>query len=131
MDNDKSEIEKMEEQEQKRLEAYENKKNLEMNRRNTRKVAHEKLVSRTIAKAYLRDIKPSAFVFLKDICFIRDDFKEETMHQDVIPWLFTQAEVFVKQIENFDRYPNTFLAKHIDEASVTHIQHVNDHIQRI
>ena len=47
-----------------------------MNRRNARKVAHEKLVSRTIAKAYLRDIKPSAFVFLKDICFIRDDFKE-------------------------------------------------------
>lgn len=53
------------------------------------------------------------------------------MHQDVLPWLFSQSEVFVKQIENFDRYPNSLIAKHIDDASVTHIQCVNQYIQKI
>jgi hypothetical protein len=32
-----------------------------------------------------------------------------------------KSEMFVKQIENFNRYPNALIAKHIDEASTTHI----------
>ena len=32
-----------------------------------------------------------------------------------------QSEIFVKQMENMNRYPNTVIAKYIDEASVTHI----------
>lgn len=39
--------------------------------------------------------------------------------------------MFVKQIENFNRYPNLLIAKHIDEASTTHIQHVNEHIKKL
>lgn len=39
-----------------------------------------------------------------------------------------KSELFVKQIENLNRYPNTLIAKHIDDASVTHILKVNEHI---
>ena len=110
------------------MEAYEAKKNIEKSRRNAKKAAHEKIVCRTIAKSYLRDVKPNLFVFLKDINFIKDEFKQVTMYQDVLPWLMQKSELFVKQIENLNRYPNTLIAKHIDDASVTHILKVNEHI---
>lgn len=129
-ENDNADIKKMEDQERKRLEAYEAKKSLEKSKRNARKVAHEKLVCRTVAKSYLKDIKPNALVLLKDLAFISDQFKQETMHLDVMPWLMQQSEIFVKQMENINRYPNTVIAKYIDEASVTHIQHVNEHIKK-
>lgn len=121
MENDNAEIKKMEDQERKRLEAYEAKKNIEKSKRNARKVAHEKVVCRQIAKKYLRDVKPNAYVLLKDLSFIRDEFREVTMHQDVLPWMLQHAEVFVKQIESLHQYPTTVIAKHIDETSVTHI----------
>jgi hypothetical protein len=131
MENDNAEIKKMEDQERKRLEAYEAKKNLEKSKRNARKNAHEKLVCRTIAKKYLRDVKPNALVMLKDLAFIRDEFREQTMYQDVLPWMMQQTESFVKQIENLQRYPTTVIAKHIDETSVTHVQCVNEHIKKL
>lgn len=77
--NEKSEIEKMEEQEKKRLDQYETKKNLEKNRKAARKIAHEKVVCRQIAKAYTRDLRSNAYVLLKDIGFFQDEFKEVTM----------------------------------------------------
>jgi len=69
-ENDNADIKKMEDQERKRLEAYEAKKNLEKSKRNAKKVAHEKLVCRTVAKSYLKDVKPNALVLLKDLAFI-------------------------------------------------------------
>lgn len=131
MENDNAEIKKMEDQERKRLEAYEAKKNLERSKRNARKVAHEKLVCRTIAKKYLRDVKPNALVLLKDLAFIRDEFKEQTMYQDVLPWMMSHTENFVKQIETMHKYPSSVIARHIDEASVNHIQCVNEHIKKL
>jgi|688.fasta_scaffold948787_1 hypothetical protein len=43
------------------------------------------------------------------------------MHLDVMPWLMQKSEIFVKQMENMTSYPNTVIAKHIDETSVTHV----------
>ena len=77
--SEKDEIQKMEEAEKKRLEAYEAKKNLERNRRAARKIAHEKVVCRTIAKSYTRDLRSNAYVLLKDVGFFQDEFKEVTM----------------------------------------------------
>lgn len=50
MDNDNNEIKRMEEQERKRVEAYEAKKSIEKQRKKTRQAAHEKIVCRNIAK---------------------------------------------------------------------------------
>ena len=110
------------------MEAYEAKKKNEKSRRNAKKSAHEKIVCRSIAKSYLRDVKPDTFVFFKDINFFRDEFKEVTMHQEVLPWLMQKSEFFVKQIENLNRYPDILIAKNIDDASVNHLLKVNEHI---
>lgn len=131
MENDNAEIRKMEEQERKRLETHEAKKGMEKGRRNNRKNAHEKLVCRTIAKKFLRDVKPNSFVLLKDLSFFRDDFREVTMYQDVLPWMFAQAETFVKHIESLEKYPTTMIARHIDDTCVNHMDKVNLHIQHI
>jgi len=33
-------------------------------------------------------------------------------------------------MENMNRYPNTVIAKYIDETSLKHIEHVNEHIKK-
>lgn len=131
MDNDNAEIKKMEDQERKRLEAYEAKKNIEKQRKKTRQAAHEKIVCRTIAKKYLRDVKVNSYVMLRDLAFFRDDFREVTMFQDVMPWILAKTEGFVRQFNSLDKYPSTLIARHIDEASQTHIQKVNERTQHL
>jgi hypothetical protein len=130
MNNDDAETKKMEEAERKRLEAYEAKKNIERNRKKARIKAHEKLVCRNIAKSYLRDVKPNGFVYLKDISFFRDNFREVTMYQDVMPWIMQKAETFLNQLDNLEMYPTTVIAKHLDDTAVTHMQTVNERIQK-
>ena len=51
--NEESEIKKMEEAEEKRLEAYTAKKSLEQSRREAKKIAHKKVVSRILSKNYM------------------------------------------------------------------------------
>lgn len=131
MENDNAEIRKMEEQERKRLEAYEAKKSIEKQRKKTRQAAHEKIVCRNIAKMYLRDVKANSYVMLKDLAFFRDDFREVTMFQDVMPWIMSRTEGFVRQFNDLDQYPSTMVARHIDEASQIHMQKVNERMQHL
>ena len=81
------EIKKMEELEEKKLAAYEAKKGLEKTRREAKKVAHQKVVSRSLAKQFNRDLKFNTFVLLKDVGYFSDRFKEQVMEGEVIPWL--------------------------------------------
>lgn len=37
----------------------------------------------------------------------------------------------MKHIENLEKYPTTVIARHIDDTSVAHMQHVNDRIQHL
>jgi len=64
----------MEEAEAKRLEAYKAKKTLERSRRETKKIAHKKVVSRVLSKQYIKDLKVNAFTFLRDVGMFRDSF---------------------------------------------------------
>ena len=72
--NEESEIKKMEEAEEKRLEAYTAKKSLEQNRREAKKIAHKKVVSRILSKNYMSAIKFNAFSGLRDVGMFRDRF---------------------------------------------------------
>ena len=72
--NEESEIRKMEEAEEKRLEAYNAKKALEQNRREAKKIAHKKVVSRILSKSYMSQIKFNALSLLRDVGMFRDRF---------------------------------------------------------
>ena len=72
--NEESEIKKMEEAEQKRQEAHYAKKSLERSRREAKKIAHKKVVSRVLGKDFLSHLKVNAFTILKDVGYFRDRF---------------------------------------------------------
>lgn len=68
---------------------------------------------------------------LKDLSFFRNDFKEVTMFQDVLPWIMSKTEGFVSQFDKLDSVPTTMIAKHIDETSQQHMQKVNERILKM
>ena len=86
--NEESEIKKMEEAEQKRLDAYQAKKGLERSRREAKKVAHKKVVSRVLGKSFMKNVKVNALTYLRDVGHFRDRFQQDVMEADVMPWLF-------------------------------------------
>ena len=86
--NEETEIKKMEEAEEKRLEAYQAKKSLERSRREAKKVAHKKVVSRVLGKQFLKNAKVNALTYLRDVGHFTDRFQQDVMEADVMPWLF-------------------------------------------
>ena len=81
----------MEEAEQKRLEAYTAKKALERSRREAKKIAHKKVVSRVLGKTFMKNVKVNAITYLRDVGHFRDRFEQDVMEADVIPWLIDQT----------------------------------------
>jgi len=47
-----------------------------------------------------------------------------------MPWIMQKAETFLNQLDNLERYPTPVIAKHLDDTAVTHMQTVNEHIQK-
>lgn len=130
-ETENDEIRKMEELEEKKLAAYEAKKSLEKSRRDAKKIAHQKVVCRALSKQFNRDIKLKSFVYLKDVGYFSDRFKEQILDQDVMPWLFNQTEKFVSQMKSYNAYPNTLIAGYIDETSQKHIATVKAREQKL
>jgi len=69
----------MEDAESKRLEAYNAKKSLERSRREAKKIAHKKVVSRVLGKDFMSHIKKNALTFLRDVGYFRDRFDQEVL----------------------------------------------------
>ena len=65
----------MEDAEKKRLEAYEAKKSLERSRREVKKIAHKKVVSRVLGKQFTSKMKVNALTYLRDVGYFRDQFE--------------------------------------------------------
>jgi len=77
--NEEAEIKKMEEAEAKRLDAHIAKKSLERSRREAKKIAHKKVVSRVLGKSFLSHLKVNAFTLLRDVGYFRDRFSQEVL----------------------------------------------------
>ena len=130
-ESENDEIKKMEELEEKKLQAYEAKKSLEKSRREAKKVSHQKVVSRVFAKQFNRDLKVNTFILLKDVGYFGDRFKEQVMEGDVIPWICDKAEVFVKDMDSYNTYPDTILSGYIEESNNAHVEKVKAHATKL
>ena len=73
--NEEKEFQQSEEAEQKRLEAYTAKKSLERSRREVKKIAHKKIVSRVLAKQFASKMKVNALTYLRDVGYFKDQFE--------------------------------------------------------
>jgi hypothetical protein len=97
-----SDIKRLEEEEAFRLKTHEAKKNLQRQKKATQKLAHEKLVSRTIAKTYTSTFKENVYRQLSDVGFFYNKFHEVVLKTDVLPWLYAETEACLLELNNFE-----------------------------
>lgn len=69
-----ADIKRLEEEEAFRLKTHEAKKNLQRQKKATQKLAHEKLVSRTMSKTYTSNLKDGVYRQLADVGFFYNHF---------------------------------------------------------
>lgn len=97
-----ADIKRLEEEEAFRLKTHEAKKNLQRQKKATQKLAHEKMVSRTISKQLLTTLKSNAYGQLADVGFFYNKFRDVTLRTDVLPWLFEETEAFLEELNAND-----------------------------
>ena len=121
----------MEEAEEKRREAHMAKKSLERSRREAKKIAHKKVVSRVLSKMFMRDLKVNSFTFLRDVGMFRDRFNQDVLEGDVLPWLMSQTAAYVAEMSSQGDYPNTMIKHYINTSKSTHDREVQAYADRI
>lgn len=82
-----NDIKKMEEEEAARIQSHEVKKSLERTKRSLKISSHQKLVSRSMAKNFLGNLKKNTHSFMNDVGIYYNRFEEITLKVDVMPWI--------------------------------------------
>ena len=106
----------MEEAEAKGLEAHVAKKALERSRREAKKVAHKKVVSRVLAKKFTSGMKVGALTFLRDVGLFRDRFDQDVLEADVMPWLIDETSKYVVEMGSHSDYPTTLIGNYLNTS---------------
>lgn len=121
----------MEEEERQRLTVYENKKRQETKARQKRIDAHEKIVSRTVAKKYIANLKQNTYGLLKDAGFFMDAFEEKIMHKDVMPWLYGETAKYTANLNSYEQYPNRMIVEFMADEINEHTETVQKHREAV
>ena len=129
--NEEAEIKKMEDAEKKRLEAYEAKKSLERSRREAKKIAHKKVVSRVLGKRFNSNLKVCALTFLRDVGMFRNTFEQDVLDADVMPWLIMETQRRVEEMGSHNSYPNTLINNFVSTKSDLHTNKVKEYAEMI
>jgi hypothetical protein len=116
----------MEEEERVRLATYENKKKAETRARQRRIDAHEKVVSRVMAKQYMTGLKPVVYQLLNDMSFFQDK-QQEVLNRDVMPWLYTEAATFTENLGSYEQYPSRMIVEFMADEINEHKNCVQGH----
>jgi len=116
----------MEEEERVRLATYENKKKAETRARQRRIDAHEKVVSRVMAKQYMTGLKPVVYQLLNDMSFFQDKQKE-VLNKDVMPWLYAEAQTFTDNLGSYEQYPSRMIVEFMADEVTEHKNCVQAH----
>lgn len=117
----------MESEERRRILEFNQRKVLEHNRKNARKSAHQKLCCRGISKQYFSQLKVRAVEGLKAAGYFYDEFQEEILCLDVLPWLMEQTSNYVAQLDAFDRFPTASTGVLVMDAGLEHKSKVDEY----
>lgn len=99
---------------------YERKKNLEREKKKNRIAAHKKFCSRQIAKKYNHGMKDHVYKYLADVGFFTNKFKNQVLEQEVLPWLQSKVFEFVKELDDLNKFPDSFLQDHVNDFEHVH-----------
>lgn len=114
------ESQRMEQAEQRKRQEFERKKVNEREKKKNRMVAHKKLVARVISKRYIVGMKDFAFKHLADVSFFTNDYRNEVIEQNVLPWLQSKVEEFVKETSQMNEFPDAFLGDYMIDFEKQH-----------
>lgn len=82
------------------------------------------MVSRQIAKQYLKDTKLNGLRHLADTGFFADRFRTEVLEQNVLPWLYAETEKYVRQLDEVIKLPDDFVKVLVLEDEALHAETV-------
>lgn len=125
-----ADIKRLEEEEAFRLKTHEAKKNLQRQKKATQKLAHEKMVCRTIAKQLLSTLKANSYRNLADVGFFYNKFSEVTLKTDVLPWLFDETEKCLEELNASDTMPTEAINGFIEATSLEHEATIKAHNEK-
>lgn len=100
------------------------KKALEKSKRDLKKRSHQQVVSRTLAKTFLGDMKTTCFVDLRDVGYFGDKFTEEVLVKDVMPWLYEQSQKFCGEMASQNAYPTSLVKNYLETKADRHVTKV-------
>ena len=125
-----ADVKRLEEEEAFRLKTHEAKKNLQKQKRATQKLAHEKVVSRSISKNFLSRIKGNVYNNLADTGFFYNTFKQKTLETDVLPWLYGQTEEYLEELNSFDALPDELIQGVEAHVSQSHVDTIAANVEK-
>lgn len=75
-------------------------------------------------------MKENVYKHLADTGFFINQFREEVLEHNILPWLFGKVEGFVKEMGVMDSYPDNFILDHYNEFEHEHQRTVNQERKR-
>lgn len=121
----------MEQAEQQRLDAFTAKKALEKSKRDLKRRSHQQIVSRTLAKKFLRELKVQSFVDLRDVGYFGNKFKQEVLETNVMPWLYKETQNCIGALASQTSYPTTLINNYLETKAQRHTDKVKEYREMI
>jgi len=114
----------MEANEKKRQADFEKLKNSMREKKKTKMMAHKKVTARTLAKSYMARLKENSYGHLKQVGFYTDQFKEQVLEENVVPWLQARVFEFIQDLEIQESIPTRMAIDHFNSEQMTHLDNV-------
>lgn len=127
---EQSDIQRMEENEAKRLGDFEKMKANMREKKKNKQLAHRKVVARTISKSYLANLRENTFKKLTDVGFYTNTFRVDVLDNDVVPWLHKQAFAYVLELEAKNNMPTNLAGNCVKSEEKIHSETVKAEVLR-
>jgi hypothetical protein len=75
-------------------------------------------------------MKQNTYRQLADVGFFFNRFTEITLKTDVLPWLFSQTETYLKELNSFESLPNELIGEFVSDISSQHTLTITAHNEK-
>jgi len=84
-----------------------------------------------MAKGYMGNLRGTVFTFLKDAGFFPDQFKEDILHKEVMPWVYSYSQQFADNFDSYEKYPNRLIVEFMADEVNEHTETVRKHREHV
>ena len=80
-----------------------------------------------MAKKYMGNLRPVVLTLLKDAGFFPDSFTENTLHREVMPFVYSNSQSFAANFDSYEQYPNRLIVEYMADEVNEHNSTVKAH----